>query len=366
MGGGETTLYDLLTSLDPERFKPHLVLPAEGPLSKKLVEKNVPVYTFPFPRGFFRGYPPGWSWRAFFKMLRLAQTLPAHLIHVNDSYLCLYAGLLGKLLKVPVLLSSHGWWDVHFLHQELMHRLFGYPLLAVSEAVRQSLLKRGWLKKDRVHRVYLGVDTDRFKPGDKESAKRKLGLPPKETTLTISARFIPRKGHDAFFEAAKIILSRQSNIRLLVVGDAIFESFEENKETKQQILNLVEKDPALKSKTLFLGFREDMPEILAATDILISAAWFETFGVAIAEAMASGVPVVSTDVGGPAELVEEGKTGYLVPPKRPDLITDRTLKLIFSPSLREEMGSRGRERAVSLFSLKSYRDCIQKHYQLLL
>ena len=354
LGGGEVALYDLLTSLDGRRYRAHLVLPCEGPLSQKLRAKNISVSIIPFARGILGRYPPGLTPGAFVQIGRLAKSLPAHLIFINDSYLCLYGGMIARWLAIPSVMASHGWWDVHFIHQELLHRWLGYPILAVSEAVRQSLLQRGLIQAVQVRRMYLGVDTERFRPASKSEAKARLGCDPQEITLTIAARLIPRKGHDVFFEAAKIVMRDFPRLRLLVVGDKIFESFEENDATKRQILGLVERDPELKARTLFLGFRDDMPLVMNATDVLISSAWFETFGVAIAEAMSSCVPVVSTDVGGPNELVADGVTGFLVPPNKPDLVAAKTLEILKNPDLVRRFGEAARARVLEHFSLDRY------------
>lgn len=363
LGGGEVALFDLLTWLDPARYRPHLVLPQEGPLAERLRAKNIPVTIIPFQRGLIRGYPPGLTLTGLLRMMNVARRLPAHLVFINDSYLCLYGGIIARRLKIPAVMASHGWWDVHFFHQEILHRWLGYPILAVSNAVRESLLRRGWLDPNKVRCLYLGVDTQKFYPASKVEAKKRLGIDPEEPVLTIAARLIPRKGHDDFFRAASLVAKEFPRLRLLVVGDKIFESFEENDETKRQILSWVERDPALKARTLLLGFREDMPQIMNATDVLISSAWFETFGVAIAEAMASGVPVVSVEVGGPKELVHEGITGFLVPPKRPDLLAQKTLEILKNPSLAARMSDAARLRVLEKFSLDIYVAQMQKIFE---
>jgi glycosyltransferase involved in cell wall biosynthesis len=98
----------------------------------------------------------------------------------------------------------------------------------------------------------------------------------------------------------------------------------------------------------------DPERLLAASDVVVCASRFESFGMVLVEAMASGVPVVSTNVGGPAETIADGETGYLVPPGRPDLIAARVLDLLADADLRQRMGTAGRARAKERFELRRY------------
>jgi glycosyltransferase involved in cell wall biosynthesis len=104
----------------------------------------------------------------------------------------------------------------------------------------------------------------------------------------------------------------------------------------------------------FLGWTAEVEKLLAAADVLVCSSWFESFGLAVIEAMACGIPVVSTNRGGPAETVIDGETGFLTPPGRDDLIADLTLQLLTDAHLRREMGEAGRLRVCQFFSLDRY------------
>lgn len=176
MGGGETTLYTFLSQLDKNRFKPVLLLPQWGPLAEELSKKGISVYNFPFPRGILNRYPPGFSPGSFIKMLSLVKDLEIDCIHVNDSYLMLYAGLLSKWIGVPVILTSHGWWDAHFLHQDFLNQLFATKICCVSEVVRKSICRRNITNKNKVLVTYLGIDTERFKPISLEKRRKQRSM----------------------------------------------------------------------------------------------------------------------------------------------------------------------------------------------
>jgi glycosyltransferase involved in cell wall biosynthesis len=105
---------------------------------------------------------------------------------------------------------------------------------------------------------------------------------------------------------------------------------------------------------VFLGWLPHPELLLATSDVLVCSSRFESFGMALVEAMSCGLPVVSTSVGGPSEIVAEGETGYLVPPGRADRIAERVASLLDDPAARATMGARGRRRVEERFSLKRY------------
>jgi len=110
----------------------------------------------------------------------------------------------------------------------------------------------------------------------------------------------------------------------------------------------------LRDRVRFLGWTPNVERLLNCTDVFVCSSWFESFGLALVEAMACGIPVVSTNRGGPAEIVLDGQTGYLTPPGRDDLIADRALRLLADEQLRRRMGEAGRSRVCQSFSLERY------------
>jgi glycosyltransferase involved in cell wall biosynthesis len=113
---------------------------------------------------------------------------------------------------------------------------------------------------------------------------------------------------------------------------------------------------------LFMGEREDVPEILRSLDVLLMPSWFEPFGRAIIEAMAMGVPVVATDVGGPTEIVANGKEGVLLPPRDPERWAKVVAALLEDPERRKVMGQNARERATRDFSVERHIEQVEALY----
>jgi len=118
----------------------------------------------------------------------------------------------------------------------------------------------------------------------------------------------------------------------------------------------------LEARVRFLGHREDIAEVLAALDVLLMPSWEEPFGRVAVEGMALGIPVVATKVGGPAEVIDDGYDGLLLPPKRPEMWASRVQELLADGDLRSRIGQRARRKA-SRFSVGRYTDAVLSCYE---
>jgi glycosyltransferase involved in cell wall biosynthesis len=195
--------------------------------------------------------------------------------------------------------------------------------------------------------------------------RAEFSFPEDALLITLLARFQAVKGHAVLLDAIPRILDACPGARFLFVGDAEFDTADANT-TRDAVYARVENDSRLRAAIAFAGFRRDIPRLLNTTDILVCPSDFETYGMAIVEAMASGVPVVSTSVGGPSETVREGETGFLVPPGDPETLSARILQLAAQPEQRQEFGRRARARAERLYALGSSARALAELYQAIL
>jgi glycosyltransferase involved in cell wall biosynthesis len=154
--------------------------------------------------------------------------------------------------------------------------------------------------------------------------------------------FSPVKNHELLIEAFSRVEKQIPKIYLWLVGDGA---------ERPKIEELV-KDKQIIEKVRFLGIRDDIPNLLAQADIFVLCSNSEAFPVAILEAMASGLPVVATAVGGVPEAVINGKTGILVPPNNPEALADAIFQLASNEALRQQMGMNARQRVAGLFDVK--------------
>lgn len=369
IGGGEVNLRYLIQAMDCSRYQPLVALPGPGPLADELERSGVPWVQAPMQR-LRKTINPllmlsfGAHWAvASLRLVRLAQQARIALIHANSIGAQFYAGPAGFLARVPVVWHMH---DILSLScfNKLLIRLCGAmatQVLAVSEAVYQHLLEAG-LPAERVVTIYNCVDLETFCPTIPNPALRTaLGVATKAPLVGIVGQLAPWKGQRIFVEAATLVLRRCPDARFLIVGEAMpgMESYA--RRLRQDVERM-----GLGNRVQFLGFRQDIVDIIGALDVLVNASWNESFGRTIIEAMALGKPVVAADAGGPIEAVVDGVTGRIVPPRDPHALAEAIGSLLASPSLREAMGRAGRQRAEALFGVDDFRARIEAVYQQIL
>jgi glycosyltransferase involved in cell wall biosynthesis len=155
-------------------------------------------------------------------------------------------------------------------------------------------------------------------------------------------KFKKAKNHPLLVDAFSKAYKEMPNLKLVLVGDGSLRRKVENKV----------KELGLEDAVLFLGWRSDIPGILADCDIFVLSSDWEGLGIVLIEAMASGKPIVATNVGGIQEVVEDGVTGILVPSRNPEALAKAILRLAKDDKLRKEMGEKGREKAIKEFDIK--------------
>jgi glycosyltransferase involved in cell wall biosynthesis len=206
--------------------------------------------------------------------------------------------------------------------------------------------------------VHGPVDLKRFDPArlDAAAARSRLGLERSTLVLGVVAQITPWKGQDDAIRMLGLLKRRRLDAQLLIVGSPKFVSGAtryDNRAYARELSGLTE-SLGLREDVMFLGEREDIPEILRAVDVLLVPSWEEPFGLAIVEAMAMQVPVVATNVGGPVEVLRPPEDGLLLPPRSPEIWANSVEQLLRSPALRAEMGHKARERVAGKFNVERH------------
>ncbi len=356
LGGGETSLRSLLGSLNRKQYTPILFCPREGQLTRSARTLGVDVRVLPY-RGASTWFVP-FIWR-YFPIVRqiesrLSDLAPAA-VH-SDFHTLPYLVPACRRLNIPLIFTCYGWWFHPKPWQRRFYRTGPQTILAISESVKYGFLGQpAFMSPDRVRVLNLGVDTQLFhpRPAERDTIRRELGLSRDAPLVTLIGRFQPVKGQGVFLDAARLVAQKCPEARFVVAGENVFGA-RTDEAFKQRVLSAAKADPTLRERVSFLGWVPQSEYLLAASDVVVCSSYFESFGMVPVEAMASGVPVVSTNVGGPTETIIDGKTGYLVPPDRPDLIAQRVLSLLADQELRTRMGLAGRERVMEHYSLAQY------------
>ena len=264
------------------------------------------------------------------------------------------SGSVGQMLKtawgVPHVVMFHTLAEAknrhHFNEREPAYRVEGERIVAgeadriicAGEGEKEMLVGLYGAQPNRVSIVPCGVDTMRFRPMKKARVRCKLGMPEDEPVILFVGRIEPLKGIDVLIRAAAQI---ESPFRLLVVGGD-----EKDAERKQGLMDLAsEMGVAERVKFLDAVPHKDLPLYYNAADVCVVPSYYESFGLVAVEAMACGVPVIASRVGGLKETVLDGRTGYLVPWRCPEPFAERLELLLSNETLRRSMGREARAAA---------------------
>jgi glycosyltransferase involved in cell wall biosynthesis len=218
-------------------------------------------------------------------------------------------------------------------------------ILPVSDYVRRRLLVSDHVPEAKATVLYNGIDLSRFQPPAESRAaiRLRLGVPPSDRVVASVGQLIQAKGFDHLVAAAAL-LKHRPDTTFLIAGDG-----ERRAALADQIARL-----GMVERVRLLGKRDDVQEILGAADVFVCpSVWDEALGYVILEAMSVGLPAVASEVGGIPEVVADGETGLLVPPRDPAALAQAIARLLDDPAARERMGRAGRRAVHEHFSLDS-------------
>ena len=308
-------------------------------------------------------------WRLRYQLYRHCRRLRPAIVHSRNQS-GLDALLPARLAGVRHCIHGEHGWDVHDLEgknvkQQLLRRIHS-PLIdryiTVSRDLKSYLVERVKVRSNRITTICNGVDTERFKP----AVRKSVGVLPAgfsgEDSLVIGTvgRIQPVKDQEtllrAFAAAQQDNVVRGSRLRLVIVGDGPLLAR----------LTALAESLGIAEKTWFAGDRSDVAELLSGFDLFVLPSLAEGISNTILEAMASGLPVLATAIGGNPELVQDGINGRLFTPRDAASLASLFAEYFDDPSMRETHGMKARQLAVENFSLKAMLETYQLAYQGLL
>ncbi|MBI3329049.1 MAG: glycosyltransferase family 4 protein [Nitrospinae bacterium] len=288
------------------------------------------------------------------RLASIIQRKGAQVVHAHKGREHALAVWASFFTRIPALVANRGVsFPVGWL-QALKYRFRTDAVVAVSEAVRRELLASG-VKASKVITVYGGVDIERFHPDvSAEGIREELRIPQSARVVTKVAHNREWKGYEIFLQAAAVVARAEPSAFFLGVGKGTGQS---------RPLEQLGEELHLGDRVRWVGFREDVPQILAASDICVHAATAgEGLTGAVREALAMGKPVVVTDVGGNRELVRDGETGLLVPPRDPQRLAEGILALLHNRERAAAMGWVGRQHVEQHFAHDAKAERIEQLY----
>ncbi len=348
IGGAEESLLALLATLDRERVEPVLACPP-GDLATRAREIDVEVLSLPVA-SFRRTHNPvtlsGYMlhWIAGTNQFRrIVRTAQPGVIHANSAMAQVYAGSVAQKANIPCVWHARDLRPLPFPAQAICKN--ADQIVAISQCVREFLVVNGFPRR-RIQCIHNGIDVARWESRvTGRNVRGELNLTPEEHVILIAAQFVPWKRHEDAIRAMPQILERVPSARLLLAGSDLWGA---DPEVEGSLRALV-KELSVEAEVVFLGQRDDVPDLMSIADVVLIPSDAEPFGRAAIEAMALARPVVGTRAGGLPEVVRDGETGLLVVPRFPGSIADACCRLIENPSLAASLGEAGRRRVEEQF-----------------
>lgn len=373
MSGAERSLLTLLGGL-PASVSPVVACPA-GRLADAVRAMGVPVIEIAEIRASFR-LDPRHTPAAIFEIARLAAVIRriarqqrVHLIHANSVRAGLAAGLVRRVGGPPTIVHVRDCLPKTVTAYLTRRAITGLATMVVANSIytARNFLLRSDQPQLRV--VYNAVDPSRFGSVacSRDEARSELGIGESDHVLGLIAQITPWKGQDDAIRIVAELKNDWPDACLLLVGEAKFKNGAARFDNRmfRTSLEQLSRTLGVEDRVRFLGERADLWRILPALDLLLVPSWEEPFGVSLIEAMELGIPVVATNVGGPAEVVRPGEDGVLLPPRSPHLWAKAIDELLRQPERRVTMGINGRIRTGSAFSLDRYVSGVLECYELL-
>ena len=352
-GGTGSHLVRLLETLDRTRWEP--AVHCDGQLEMTLPDD---IQVFDRTRKTIVDRYPLAQLRQYRALRRTVRSVQPQILHTYFLWPILYGRLLKRAGWIQCLVENRE--DEGFNWSEWDYRLLRLTatlpdrIICVSEGVRGVVLEREGIDPEKVKVIPNGVPLapEESDPVTEREMLAELGLEPDNEVVGLVANLNRTvKGVRYFIEAAPAIVAARPRVRLLVVGEG---------RDRGRLEALAER-LGVADRVRFTGFRSDVHRLYPLMDVSALTSLSEGLSITILESMSHGIPVVATRVGGNPELVADGETGILVPPRDPEAFAEAVIGLLANPQERRRMGVAGRERAEREFS----QDQIARRYEAL-
>jgi glycosyltransferase involved in cell wall biosynthesis len=315
-------MIELVRRLDSRRWAVHVVcIHAEGAWFSRAAEAALSVASFPI-----RSFTHPATLRRIGACAQWLKQRRIAALHSFDLYSNIFFLPAAAAAGVPVRIGSRREINAGKSAGQIALQRAAYGcahrIVANADAVRARLRREG-VQARRIAVVPNGLDLDSLASRTTMRAPRRL---------VIVANLRPGKGHDALIDAMPLVLQRFPDAQLAIIGEG----------TERAQLEIRARERGIAAAVTFEGHCDNVPARLADADLFVLPSESEAFPNAVLEAMAAGLPVIASSVGGIVEVVTDGSTGLLVPPRDPGALADRVCRLMSDPALAHTLAARGR------------------------
>ena len=339
----------------------------EGRMAKELTDEGYVIHTLPMSRTL----SPWRNLRALWALYRLLRKNQYHIVHVHTPIAAAVGRVAAFMAGTPITIyTAHGF----YFHDQMSRwkrrahivaeRLFGLRtqmLFTQSAEDAQSAIREGIARERNVKWISNGVDIQRFTPGRPDPAlMRSLDIADDELVVGFVGRMDREKGILDLLEGMELAARSVGRLVLLVVGDGATAG-DRDQETQRKVAEFTDQQDR-RFRVVFTGWVDNVQEVLRAMDVFVLPSYREGMPRSIIEAMASGIPVVATNIRGSREEVVPGETGYLVPVADPKALSEAILGILSDPILARQMGLDSRKRAETYFDERRVLRTQMEHY----
>lgn len=352
VGGAEGQLVELIRRLPRDRFEQKLVLlQGGGPFLDQLRDAECEVIELNYKQ-YYRVTDPRFHWefaRAVMLFVRRLRAWRPDILHAQLFWANILGAVAGRLAHTPVVLTSRLQVSDYRTLQPWKRTLenitnrWTHGVFVNSEAMRRDTLENEIVDPAILKLLYNGVVLDRFDKANPEGPRREFGIEEGDLVVIAVANLHPYKGHDDLVRAVSQLAPRWPRLRVLLPG---------RDQGMREKLEAMIRELGLAAQVRLIGERKDIPDLMALAAIGVHPSHREGFSNAIVEEMASGLPMVVTNVDGNPEAVRDGVDGFVVPPGQPEALAAAIEKLLADPALRRAMGESSRRRVEDEFSME--------------
>jgi len=340
-GGIERQQAEIITRLPADRFAQIVAaMRMTGPFLPAVRAAGIEVVPFPFTSLCNRQ-----AVKQYIGLARLIRRRRVDLVYAYDLYSNIWGAISVALAGRGKLITSRGDTGRMFTKAQLAAQRMAYAFASAvvpnSDMVKRILTDDEFVPEWKIRRIYNGIDTERFSPREPSpELAQSLGLPAGAAIVGVVGNLHPWKGQDLLLRAVARIRKDRPDVWVVLAGDG---------SARDDLRRLAEELGVL-GQTVFAGIRQDVPELLALMDVFVLPSQHESLPNAVLEAMACAKPVVATRVGGLPEIVDEGETGFLVPPGGDAAMANRILRVLNDRDLAGRMAVAARGKVLGAFT----------------
>lgn len=334
----EIATYNIAKHLAKRGHEIHVITSLDEGLSKESMEQSFYVHRVGYPKVRILGFIV-----LHIKLLLLLKRINPDMIHFQNTIqgiqgiiINLLTFIINKVFNKPYSVWCCGYYNLFSPPAKITSKFAlknAHAVIALTEDMKREIQK---VCNREVFVIPNGIDLKSFDGLSREHVRRKLKIPNKQKIIVFVGTLRPVKGLKYLIQAMDIIAKHDTLVKLMLVGDG---------EERQSLQELV-KELDLENRVIFMGkvSNEEVPEYMVAADVFVLPSLQEGFGIVNLEAMACGLPIVTTNVKGLPEIVKHGENGLLVEPKNPAQIAEKVLQLLENSELRERISRNNRER----------------------